>query len=119
MDIERKMRKVLLALLPWPAGYFFRLRQCGDFGKLLVYSSRMQSLERKQKAWINFASHICFARRYKMNIVDKMARLAMIAHSGVNRNGPGNVPYIVHPHAVVTVLKDWGCAASDLVFTAL
>lgn len=41
-----------------------------------------------------------------MNVVDRMARLAMIAHNGVNRKGPGNKPYIVHPHAVVVMLKD-------------
>ncbi len=29
-----------------------------------------------------------------MTVVDKMARLAMIAHNGVNRKGKGNVPYI-------------------------
>lgn len=43
-----------------------------------------------------------------MNIVDKMARLAMVAHNGVNRRGPGNIPYIVHPHSVVSLLKSWG-----------
>lgn len=48
-----------------------------------------------------------------MNVVDKMARLAMIAHNGVNRNGPGNVPYIVHPHAVAAMLKDWGYTEED------
>ena len=48
-----------------------------------------------------------------MCIVDKMARLAMIAHNGTNRNGPGNVPYIVHPHAVVTMLKGWGYNEQD------
>ena len=31
----------------------------------------------------------------QMNVVDRMARLAMIAHNGVNRRGLGNVPYIV------------------------
>ena len=41
-----------------------------------------------------------------MNVVDRMARLAMIAHNGVNRKGLGNKPYIVHPHAVVAMLKD-------------
>ena len=41
-----------------------------------------------------------------MNVVDRMARLAMIAHNGVNRDGPCNVPYIVHPYAVVSMLKD-------------
>lgn len=48
-----------------------------------------------------------------MNVVDKMARLAMIAHNGVNRNGLGNVPYIVHPHAVVSMLKGWGYTETD------
>lgn len=48
-----------------------------------------------------------------MNVVDKMARLAMIAHNGVNRDGPGNVPYIVHPHAVVSMLKGWGYTETD------
>lgn len=43
-----------------------------------------------------------------MNIVDKAARLAMVAHNGTNRDGPGNIPYIVHPHAVVAMLKAWG-----------
>lgn len=48
-----------------------------------------------------------------MNVVERMARLAMIAHNGVNRKGPGNVPYIVHPHAVVTMLKSWGYNERD------
>ena len=48
-----------------------------------------------------------------MNIVERMARLAMIAHNGVNRDGPGNVPYIVHPHAVVCMLKSWGYTETD------
>lgn len=48
-----------------------------------------------------------------MNVVDKMARLAMVAHNGVNRDGPGNVPYIVHPHAVVAMLKEWGYNEQD------
>lgn len=48
-----------------------------------------------------------------MNVVDKMARLAMIAHNGTNRKGPGNVPYIVHPHAVVSMLKEWGYTEQD------
>ena len=26
----------------------------------------------------------------------------------MNRKGPGNVPYIAHPHAVVSMLKEWG-----------
>ncbi len=43
-----------------------------------------------------------------MNIVDRAARLAMVAHNGTNRDGEGNIPYIVHPHAVVSMLKDWG-----------
>lgn len=45
-----------------------------------------------------------------MNVVDRAARLAMVAHNGTNRDGPGNVPYIVHPHAVVAMLKTWGFA---------
>lgn len=52
-----------------------------------------------------------------MNVVDKMARLAMVAHNGVNRDGPGNVPYIVHPHAVVSMLKDWGYTEQDDIVT--
>ena len=48
-----------------------------------------------------------------MNVVDKMARLAMIAHNGTNRKGPGNVPYVVHPHAVVAMLKEWGYTEQD------
>ena len=43
-----------------------------------------------------------------MNVVDRAARLAMVAHNGTNRDGEGNVPYVVHPHAVVAMLKDWG-----------
>lgn len=55
-----------------------------------------------------------------MNVVDRMARLAMIAHNGVNRDGPGNVPYIVHPHAVVSMLKEWGYTeAADTVTLAV
>ena len=52
-----------------------------------------------------------------MNIVEKMARLAMIAHNGVNRKGPGNVPYIVHPHAVAALLKEWGYTEQDDALT--
>ena len=37
----------------------------------------------------------------------------MIAHNGVNRDGPGNVPYIVHPHAIVSWLKEWGYTETD------
>ena len=48
-----------------------------------------------------------------MNVVDKMARLAMIAHNGTNRKGAGNVPYVVHPHAVVAMLKEWGYTEQD------
>ncbi len=51
--------------------------------------------------------------RIEMNIVERMAELAMIAHNGVNRDGPGNVPYIVHPHAVVSRLKSWGYTETD------
>lgn len=43
-----------------------------------------------------------------MKLVDKAARLAMVADNGTSRDGDGNVPYIVHPHAVVAMLKDWG-----------
>ena len=32
----------------------------------------------------------------------------MIAHNGINRKGEGNIPYIVHPHDVVCMLKSWG-----------
>lgn len=45
-----------------------------------------------------------------MNVVDKMA---MVAHNGVNRKGPGNVPYIAHHHAVVAMLKEWGYTEQD------
>lgn len=48
-----------------------------------------------------------------MNVVERMAELAMIAHNGANRNGLGNVPYIVHPHAVVCMLKSWGYTESE------
>ena len=48
-----------------------------------------------------------------MNVVERMARLAMIAHNGVNRDGTGNVPYVVHPHAVVSMLKGWGYTETD------
>ena len=52
-----------------------------------------------------------------MNVVDKMAYLAMVAHNGVNREGPRNVPYIVHPHAVVALLKEWGYTEQDDALT--
>ena len=42
-----------------------------------------------------------------MNLVDKAARLAMVAHNGTNRDGDRNVPYIMHPHAIVALLKEW------------
>ncbi len=48
-----------------------------------------------------------------MNVVERAARLAMVAHNGTNREGPGNVPYIVHPHAVVAMLKEWGFSEKD------
>ena len=48
-----------------------------------------------------------------MNVVERMARIAMVAHNGVNRDGHGNVPYIVHPHAVVCLLKEWGYTEAD------
>lgn len=48
-----------------------------------------------------------------MNVVDRMARLAMISHNGVNRKGLGNKPYIVHPHAVVAMLKEWGYTETE------
>lgn len=48
-----------------------------------------------------------------MNVVDRMAQLAMIAHNGMSRNGQGNIPYIVHPHAVVSMLKEWGYSEDD------
>jgi (p)ppGpp synthase/HD superfamily hydrolase len=43
-----------------------------------------------------------------MNTVDRAARLAMVAHNGTNRDGEGNILYVVHPFPVVAMLKDWG-----------
>ena len=40
--------------------------------------------------------------------VRRMVRLAISAHEGQFRRGPKNLPYIVHPHAVVAMLKSWG-----------
>lgn len=40
--------------------------------------------------------------------VRRMARLAISAHEGQFRSGPGDLPYVVHPHAVVAMLKSWG-----------
>ena len=43
-----------------------------------------------------------------MTVVDKMARLAMIAHNGVNRKGVGNVPYVA--------LRRWRESDADALF---
>jgi len=52
-----------------------------------------------------------------MNVVDKMARLAMIGHNGTNRKGPGNVPYGGHNRAIVALLKKWGYTEPDDALT--
>jgi len=48
-----------------------------------------------------------------MNVVERITELAMSAHNGVNRDGPGTVPYIVHPNAVVCMLRGWGYTESE------
>lgn len=48
-----------------------------------------------------------------MNVVDRMAWSVVIADNDVNRDGLGNVSYIVHPHAVVSILNGWGCSEKD------
>ncbi len=40
--------------------------------------------------------------------VEGMQRLAEKWHSGVFRKGPGHLPYVVHPAAVVAMLRSWG-----------
>lgn len=42
------------------------------------------------------------------DIVKNMEALARKWHEGAFRKGPGNVPYIVHPEAVVEKLRGWG-----------
>ena len=48
-----------------------------------------------------------------MNIVENMEALARKWHEGAFRKGPGKVPYIVHPGAVVKQLREWGYNESD------
>ena len=43
-----------------------------------------------------------------MNKVEVIKTLAEAGHSGQYRFGPGHVPYIEHPKAVVELLKSWG-----------
>lgn len=42
------------------------------------------------------------------DVVDSLKDLAYIGHEGQYRRGPGNVPYIEHPKAVVETLRRWG-----------
>ena len=42
------------------------------------------------------------------DVVDSLKDLAYIGHEGQYRRGPGNVPYIEHPKAVVEILRRWG-----------
>jgi len=42
------------------------------------------------------------------NLIDNIKDLAYTWHDGQFRRGPGNVPYIEHPKAVVEKLRDWG-----------
>ena len=48
-----------------------------------------------------------------MNIVENMKALARKWHEGAFRKGPGKVPYIVHPEAVVKQLQEWGYNEND------
>lgn len=43
-----------------------------------------------------------------MTDVEKVSRFAERVHEGQFRKGPGKVPYIEHPAAVVALLKEWG-----------
>ena len=47
------------------------------------------------------------------DIVMNMEALARKWHEGAFRKGPGKVPYIVHPEAVVKQLREWGYNESD------
>ena len=42
------------------------------------------------------------------DVVDSLKDLAYIGHEGQYRRGPGHVPYIEHPKAVVETLQRWG-----------
>ena len=44
----------------------------------------------------------------KEDIVEAMRLLAAKGHSGQYRRGPGRIPYLEHPKAVVNLLKKWG-----------
>ena len=57
----------------------------------------------------------------ELSVVSRMERLARIWHEGTYRSGRlSDVPYVEHPAAVVTMLKDWGCdETSDAVTLAV
>jgi (p)ppGpp synthase/HD superfamily hydrolase len=42
------------------------------------------------------------------DLIDNIKDLAYVWHDGQYRRGPGSVPYIEHPKAVVEKLRDWG-----------
>ncbi len=47
------------------------------------------------------------------DVVKNMEALARKWHEGAFRKGPGKVPYIVHPEAVVKQLREWGYNEND------
>lgn len=49
----------------------------------------------------------------EVRAVDAMRRLATKWHKGVYRKGPEHLEYIVHPTAVVDMLKSWGYNEQD------
>lgn len=51
-------------------------------------------------------------------VVDSLKALAYIGHEGQYRRGPGHVPYIEHPKAVVETLQRWGITDEDVLAAA-
>lgn len=51
-------------------------------------------------------------------VVDSLKDLAYIGHEGQYRRGPGNVPYIEHPKAVVETLQHWGITDDAILAAA-
>lgn len=51
-------------------------------------------------------------------LVDQIKSLAAISHYGQYRRGPGQVPYIEHPKAVVERLKAWGITSEVMLAAA-
>lgn len=51
-------------------------------------------------------------------IIDNVRELANVGHMGQYRRGPGDIPYITHPEAVVFTLKRWGMSKESVLAAA-